>query len=194
MDAVLGIARARIDPVEKTIARVYARHVQLGGDGAHETGITLLRAVDAPHVAQPLHDAGGARAVVVDAGEVFHLVDRRQGREDGAHARLAQHLYDGREICTEFIRQHHRVMVLLGVGGHVCPVVVAVVAAILDQRPVIAVAAREVALHERDALARGRAEDGFVRHLGVYTGKRSLKQIGVKMIPELLVRQCALHQ
>ena len=85
-------------------------------------------------------------------------------------------------------------MVLLGVGSHVCPVIVAVVAAVLDERPVIAVTAREVALHERDALARGRAEDGLVRYLGVYTGKRSLKQIGVKMIPELLVRQCALHQ
>ena len=85
-------------------------------------------------------------------------------------------------------------MVLLGVGGHVCPVIVAVIAAVFDQRPVIAVAAREVALHERDALARGRAEDGFVRYLGVYTGKRSLKQISVKVIPELLVRQRALHQ
>ena len=111
-----------------------------------------------------------------------------------AHARLAQHLHDGREVRAKFVRQHHGVMVLLGVGGYVCPVVVAVVAAILDERPVVAVAAREVALHERDALARGRAEDGFVRYLGVYTGKRSLKQIGVKMIPELLVRQCALHQ
>ena len=114
--------------------------------------------------------------------------------EDGAHARPTQHLHDGCEVRAKFVRQHHGVMVLLGVGGHVRPVVVAVVAAILDERPVIAVAAREVALHERDALARGRAEDGLVRYLGVYTGKRSLKQIGVKMIPELLVRQCALHQ
>ena len=35
VDAVLGIARARIDPVEKTIARVYARHIQLGGDASY---------------------------------------------------------------------------------------------------------------------------------------------------------------
>ena len=85
-------------------------------------------------------------------------------------------------------------MVLLGMGSHVCPVIVAVVAAVLDERPVIAVTAREVALHERNAFARGRAEDGLVRHLGGYAGKRSLKQVGVKVIPELLVRQCALHQ
>ena len=194
MDAVVRVERVGVAPVEKALARVGARHVQLGGDGAHEPGVAFLRAVDAPHVAQPLHHARGARAVVVDAGEVLHLVDGRQGREDRADAGLAQHLHDGGHVRAKFVRQHHGVVVLLRVRGHVGPVIVAVVAAVFHERPVIAVAAGEVALYERDALARGRAEDGLVRHLGVQTGEWCLEQVGVKMIPQLLVRQRALHQ